>query len=485
MVGAEDSIRVLLWQEQIRYHDGMETIVDQAQAKPAQKKYSGPNRKVTYRLYPSAMQEERLNELLGLHCRIYNAALADRIEFYQAHKEDRKKSLTYVDQCALARDWRKEHESLSTVYSASIQVTLDRLDKAYKAFFRRVQAGETPGFPRFKSIRRYPGWGYKQHGFGYQLESATGQHGAIILHSIGKIRIRGKARIHGEPSSCEILHKQGKWYASVTMRVTPEQLKENRACGTKVGAFDWGVKTFLTIADEQGIHAVQNPRYLQRQLGELARLQRIAARKQEAARQSFPQWKKGLPKSKSLQRIYSQIGRLHGKIARKRDNFLHQTSAGLVKEYAILATEKLNVQKLVRKNQQPAGGSKRRKGLRREILATSPAKFIRLTQYKAEEAGTWFEECETKQIKPTQRCHSCWNLPKDKKLLSDRVHSCPDCGETCGRDENAARVILRWVQEKIQSVPDWLDSDPFGREPSDEWSGGSFTARKLETSAIV
>ncbi len=82
----------------------MESVVDEKQEKPVQRKYSGPNRKVTYRLYPSAGQEGRLNELLGLHCRIYNAALADRIEFYQEHKEDIKKGLSYVDQCALARD---------------------------------------------------------------------------------------------------------------------------------------------------------------------------------------------------------------------------------------------------------------------------------------------------------------------------------------------------------------------------------------------
>lgn len=30
-----------------------------------------------------------------------------------------------------------------------------RLDRTFKAFFRRVKAGETPGFPRFRSRDRY------------------------------------------------------------------------------------------------------------------------------------------------------------------------------------------------------------------------------------------------------------------------------------------------------------------------------------------
>ena len=41
-------------------------------------------RKVTFRLYPNAAQAERLMELLGLHQRVYNTALEERIRAYQA-----------------------------------------------------------------------------------------------------------------------------------------------------------------------------------------------------------------------------------------------------------------------------------------------------------------------------------------------------------------------------------------------------------------
>ena len=32
------------------------------------------------------------------------------------------------------------------------QATLRRLDKAFAAFFRRVKAGEKPGYPRFRGV---------------------------------------------------------------------------------------------------------------------------------------------------------------------------------------------------------------------------------------------------------------------------------------------------------------------------------------------
>ena len=45
-------------------------------------------------------------------------------------------------------------------------MTLRRLDKAFAAFFRRIKAGQTPGFPRFKSLGRFPGFSFKSHGDG-------------------------------------------------------------------------------------------------------------------------------------------------------------------------------------------------------------------------------------------------------------------------------------------------------------------------------
>jgi len=41
---------------------------------------------------------------------------------------------------------------------------LRRLDRAFAAFFRRVKSGDTPGYPRFRSRRRYDSltWGWAE-----------------------------------------------------------------------------------------------------------------------------------------------------------------------------------------------------------------------------------------------------------------------------------------------------------------------------------
>ena len=56
--------------------------------------------------------------------------------------------------------------------------------------------------------------------------------------------MRGKARTTGMPVTYEILHKSGRWYASVTLEMEAVQ----RERGTEIGAFDWGLTEFLTLA---------------------------------------------------------------------------------------------------------------------------------------------------------------------------------------------------------------------------------------------
>ena len=51
-------------------------------------------RKITFRMYPNTAQTEQLEELLGLHQRVYNTALEERIRAYR----ERGESLSYYDQ---------------------------------------------------------------------------------------------------------------------------------------------------------------------------------------------------------------------------------------------------------------------------------------------------------------------------------------------------------------------------------------------------
>jgi putative transposase len=399
-------------------------------------------RKVTFRLYPNASQHKCLENMLGIHQRLYNKALEQRITTYQ----ETKKSLSFYDQCLSLTQWRKEDEQLKAVNAQSAQVTLKRLALAFDAFFRRVKNGETPGFPRFKSFHRFSGWGYKTHGDGFSLNLKK-KHGKVKISGIGTLTLRGKARTLGIPKTADILHKGERWYLAVTLNCEPK-----RKSGDKGIGLDWGVENFATMVNTQGqTEVIENPRLGKQVAIQIKQYQQGIARSQRG--------------SKNRIKLIKKLGREYSRLTSRRHNFVHQQTAKLIANSCLIATEELNVQAMTAK------GGNRKKGLNREILNTTPGAFFNQLKYKAEEAGIQWIEVPTKEVKPSQTCHRC--RVQKKKDLSERRHDCV-CGVSCTRDENSAWVMLIWA----------LFGNVTGQELSEVWSSRSFTAMKQETAAL-
>ncbi len=75
------------------------------------------------------------------------------------------------------------------------------MDKTYQAFFRRVKAGQMPGFPRFRGRNRYHSFTYKQYGNGARLDK-----GFLVLSKVGRVAGRWSRAL--EPSAGG--HAQGR-----------------------------------------------------------------------------------------------------------------------------------------------------------------------------------------------------------------------------------------------------------------------------------
>jgi len=108
------------------------------------------HRKVSFKLYPNARQTERLTAWIRLHCELYNAALQERIAAYQKVG----KLIPYYDQQNDLPEIKAVRPKLVELGSHALKQALRRL----QAFFRRVKAGQTPGFPRFKASKRFSGF---------------------------------------------------------------------------------------------------------------------------------------------------------------------------------------------------------------------------------------------------------------------------------------------------------------------------------------
>ena len=125
-----------------------------------------------YRLHPTYRQTQSLLRQLDYQREIYNAALEERIGVWKKEK----RSISYFEQCRTLTELR---EVRPEVLSSGIRLcrgTLKRLDRAFLAFYRRVQSGEAPGFPRFKSASRFPPMG--RH---WKLENKAGSSEIVSL----------------------------------------------------------------------------------------------------------------------------------------------------------------------------------------------------------------------------------------------------------------------------------------------------------------
>ncbi len=417
-------------------------------------------RKITYRLYPSRTQAALLHDTLALHCRAYNALL----EEHQRRYESKTPGFNFSAMCKELTGWRSYSDALKTLNAQSLQVTAKRVTLAFDAFFRRLAAGDEPGYPRFKSLKRFAGWGFKTYGDGWKLRpKLTGKHfiyDRLYLTGLGDIPLRGQGRFIGTPKTCEILHQKGTWSLSVTFTVPEHQVM--RASGDQAVAFDWGVTTLLTLAKADGsLQEIENPRWLSNQLAALKALQRTVSVEEVKAKVRIglapdAVLVKGqrLPVNARLKRLYAQVRAIHSKVARQRKDFYHKLTAWLVATFAFIGTEELAATKMTKRPkakedpEKPGeflpNGAQKKAGLNRGILDSAPSMLLGMLGYKAEEAGNALALANTRVIKPTQRCHVCGALvPKE---LGERVHRCA-CGCTCGRDENAARTLLRWLLE--------------------------------------
>ncbi len=125
---------------------------------------------------------DRLSTFLEQQRLLYNAALEERIGAYRkagvsVSLYDQNKSLT-----VLREDSEFSHYDLNCQRSC-----LCPLDRAFKAFFRRVKAGQTPGFPRFKSTDR----GMRSFSTSQPRLESHGKWNSLSLKGIGRLRFKG------------------------------------------------------------------------------------------------------------------------------------------------------------------------------------------------------------------------------------------------------------------------------------------------------
>jgi putative transposase len=315
----------------------------------------------------------------------------------------------------------KQHDpELEWVYGKLLHEVYYRLDNAMRAFFRRLEAGEKPGYPRVRPRHNfftlcYPAMYLKIEGDKLMLPTGGRGRNKRFPNIIARLTETPPERFREVAISRDA---SGNYYASFGYR------EQEETCITgEVAAFDLGMKTLATGVNEQGrvyhIGGFKGARWYHRQLDKI--------------RSKRDRCKKKSRRYIHLSKVYKRVAE---KKRTKQKDCLHKAShliAHKLIERTVVVGE-LSQRQMVMKEH-----AERNKHLNRAVFNDwGLYGFVQMLVYKCLLYGkelVFVDERNTSKM-----CSGCGHL--QAMPLYKRTYICTECGLVLDRDENSAVNIL-------------------------------------------
>lgn len=343
-----------------------------------------------YRIYPTSEQETLLAKSFGCARWFWNYALNLCQETYK----NTGKGLTRGYIQGLLPALKKEYEWLSEPYSQCLQVVALNLSTAYKNFFDKRAM-----LPKFKSKHGRQSISYPQN--------VKFDGDKINLPKIGLVYCQRHRDFEGAIKTVTVSRNpDGKHFVSVLVddgKANPELVPVDKAIGIDVGLTHFAITSDGSKFD--------NPRFFIKHQHNLKRKQQKLSKK-----------KKG---SQNRKKARLAVAKVHSKIARCREDFLHKLSRKIVNENKVIAVENLNIKGMVKNH-----------NLAKAISDVGWGMFCTMLKYKAEREGRQYVEID-RWFPSSKTCHVCLNRV-DNLSLDVRAWTCKHCGTHHDRDVNAA-----------------------------------------------
>jgi len=351
------------------------------------------HRTYRFRIYPTAEQRARLLRWEGALRFLWNLANEQRL---MGLSRTDKRYPTAPQQQAELTTLRASLPWLADVPRNVSAQMLSELDKAWRRYFLRLT-----GLPNWKSKQQAPAGMTESHHDRWRLRDSS-----LHFAKLGDIRVVAHRAIEGDTKTCSLKRDGDQWFALITCEIDAPAPTPRDA---PVVAIDRGITRML--ADSDG-NLTDNPKFYQRAMTRLARAQRTVSRR-----------KKG---SKNRDKAKLRVMRLHRKVRRQREHFLHVQSARLAKSHGVVVIEKLNVAGMIRGN------------LSRSIADAGWSRFAEMLRYKlAWSGGTLIE---VPAAYSSQTCSVCGAV--DAASRKAEAFCCTLCDHVDHADLNAAKVLL-------------------------------------------
>jgi putative transposase len=340
-------------------------------------------------------------------CALYNGALEERRSAWRKHR----RHVGWLDQQRSLTEIRAADPEWAAIPVDVARSALRRLDKAMKAFFRRCKSGESPGFPRFRSSKRYNS--FDVNGY-FRIVGDR-----VYLPRVGAVRFKKYREPRGRPRNAIVRREGERWfvYFQCDLGAAPAKADPVSTVGLDVG--------LLHLATLSTGETFENHRRSRSAEATLARHQRSMERKKI--------------ESNARRRAVERVRRAHDHVRNQRIDHARKIACVLVRRFDLIAFEDLNIRTLA-------------KGfLGKSVNDASWRVLLHAIACKAESAGKHAVAVPARGT--SQECSSCG--VRVQKDLSERTHRC-SCGCVLDRDHNAALNILargrRAVSEAVSTA---------------------------------
>ena len=387
---------------------------------------------IKVRLNPNNKQSTKLFQYAGCARFAYNWAISREQDNY-------KQGNKFLSDSELRKEFtqlkkQSEYQWLNEVSNNVTKQAIKDACNTYKRFFK----GQCK-YPKFKS-KKHSTPSFYQDNIKIQF---TDTHVKVESFSMSKkqnkqklnwIKLCEKGRI---PTDCKYMNPRFTydglyWYVSVGIEVNDNTtLPSNEGIG-----IDLGIKDLAICSDGNTYKNINKTQTVKKLEKKKRRLQRSISRKYEEN-------KKGASYCKTSNIIKSEkeLLKLNHRLTNIRQNYLHQTSAKIVKrEPSFICIEDLNV-----------SGMMKNKHLSKAVQQQGFYEFRRQIEYKT----MWnnIPVVIADRFFPSSKlCSCCGSIKKDLKL-SDRIYKC-ECGNVIDRDYQAALNLKQYGENvlKQQSV---------------------------------
>lgn len=378
-----------------------------------------------FRLEPKCKHLNHLSQALGANRFVWNKLLAMNL----FRLENNQPILWYNEMAFFITLWKRsdEYGFLKSAPSQSLQQTAKALERAFKDAFDKNQSNKR--IPNFKRL------GKNEAGIKYPQGTTLDQGNAVVkLPKLGWVKYRHSRKVEGLIKNVTISRKSGKY--SVSIQTEREVQSPIHPADTAVG-LDMGVAQFATLSDGTVIAPRNSFKQLSQKLA-------VAQRRLKHKVKFSANWNKQK----------ARITKLHSRIAQSRNDFLHQTSAAISKNHAMIVIEDLKVSNMSRSASgtldTPGKNVAQKSGLNRAILDQGWGEFRRQLEYKQTWLGGWLLAVPAHHT--SQTCSECGHVAKENRTTQDKFH-CVACGHENNADVNAAQNILKRGFEYLASTP--------------------------------